>query len=70
MQGSERLRAFLDGNEERIADFARRLAVSRQAVHAWLRGTTPDPARFVAIEDATQGAVPARCWFDPSYGER
>jgi hypothetical protein len=46
-----------------LAAFAIAVGVSRQMVRQWLIGASkPDGPHRRAIELATRGAVPARCW--------
>lgn len=62
---------YLNEHAESQSAFARRAGVSESALSDWLRGRrNPDVTSAVAIERATDGAVPVESWVRQNDGRR
>lgn len=57
---------WLEQSKTSQSDLARKLGVSRAAVHAWARGkVSPTVFYALAIDAVSGGAVELRSWLDP-----
>lgn len=60
------LAAFLENRHLSQEKFAERLGVSQSSVSKWVAGSPPKRTTMLAIERATDGAVPIAVWFRPA----